>query len=100
MAPRRFLFRAAGAAAGPVSSRPVDAPARGHIHGAAAGANGPVVAGLFAGTIPQPISAATGCTAADDRQPVRKINADPSNYYLNLHNAGFAAGATRGQLFR
>jgi hypothetical protein len=39
----------------------IDAPTQGHVHGAAAGTNGPVVAGLFAGTVPQPVTAAANC---------------------------------------
>jgi hypothetical protein len=76
-------------------------PTLGHIHNAGFGAAGALVVPLFAATggLPPTISGVAG-TATADRQLVKKINQDPGDYYLNLHNTEFAAGALRGQLFR
>ena len=64
-----------------------------HIHFAAAGVAGPVVVGLAA-----PASgSSSGCaTVADDL--IKAIRQHPENYYVNVHNASFPAGALRGQL--
>ena len=64
-----------------------------HIHKAPAGTAGPVVVPL--GT---PASGASkGCTAAA-RSLIRDILANPGEYYVNVHNKDFPAGAVRGQL--
>lgn len=75
----------------------IGAPMAGHIHLGAAGVNGPVKVGFFAGALPDPLSAATGCVtgAAAD---VDAIVANPAGHYVNLHNAEFPGGAIRGQL--
>lgn len=66
-----------------------------HIHVAPAGSPGPVV-------IPMPPTSATGgsgCVTAD-RDLIVAILRNPSDYYFNVHNAEFGAGALRGQLTR
>jgi hypothetical protein len=65
-----------------------------HIHGGPAGAaGGPPVVRLAAPTSGQ----SQGCVAAP--QPlVDAIRADPSAYFVNIHNAEFPGGAIRGQL--
>jgi hypothetical protein len=66
-----------------------------HIHVAPAGSPGPVV-------IPTPPTSATGgsgCVTAD-RDLIVAILTNPSDYYFNVHNADFPAGALRGQLTR
>src|SRR6187397_628109 len=65
-----------------------------HIHKGAAGAAGPVVVPL--GT-PNTAGTASGC-AAVARTIVTAMLAAPASYYLNVHTAGFPAGAIRGQL--
>jgi hypothetical protein len=87
--------------------RDVGTPNRGHIHEAAAGANGPIVVPFF-----------DLQNAADNRDPrhedledgtfeacvpadqalLNRIAANPENFYVNLHNARFPGGAMRGQL--
>lgn len=64
-----------------------------HIHEAPAGSPGPVVVGLTAPTS----GTSRGCRAVA-RDLILEILADPSAYYVNVHNAPFPAGAVRGQL--
>jgi hypothetical protein len=64
-----------------------------HIHVAPVGEPGPVV-------IPTPPTSATGgsgCVSAD-RELIKEITKNPENYYFNVHNADFPAGALRAQL--
>ena len=73
-----------------------------HIHEAAAGANGPVVANLAA---PADGNAAdcltegeTGKFPGNPAGIVADILANPGDYYVNVHNAEYPNGAVRGQL--
>ncbi|MGW9207125.1 CHRD domain-containing protein [Embleya sp. NPDC055664] len=77
-------------------------PTLGHLHRAAAGANGDVVAPLFdakAG-LPQSVTGLAGTVEGIDPALVERINATPANYYTNLHTGEFPGGAVRGQLSR
>ena len=70
------------------------APATGaHIHEAPFGEAGPVVVGLE----PPTDGSSSGC-AKVDRALAKDILKDPANYYVNVHNAEYPAGALRGQL--
>jgi hypothetical protein len=80
-----------------VTAKDVAGTTAGHIHEAPAGEAGPIRVGLF-------MSASTdtkrrGCVDVDPAV-VREILADPSDYYVNVHNAEFPGGALRGQLGR
>jgi CHRD domain len=68
-----------------------------HIHKGAAGANGDIVVNFFAGESPLDASSKSGCVTAD-AEVVKRIAANPSNYYVNLHSPEFPKGAVRGQL--
>jgi CHRD domain len=77
-------------------------PTRGHIHFAAVGVAGPIVVPFFEslpGSLPDAMASARGCVAADPAL-IAQIRANPGNYYVNLHDATFPAGAIRGQLRR
>jgi hypothetical protein len=69
-------------------------PARAaHIHEAPVGAAGPVVVGLEA-----PTNGSSSACVTVTRQLARDIVRNPSDYYVNVHNAPFPGGALRGQL--
>lgn len=75
-------------------------PTLGHVHKAPAGANGDVVAPLFAADqgLPQSITGLAGTVEGIDRAIVTDIGAHPADYYTNVHTAEFPGGAVRGQL--
>ena len=63
-----------------------------HIHRAAAGSPGPVVVPLS-----PPVSGfSSGCVV--DPELIKEIRQTPSEFYVNVHNADYPAGALRGQL--
>lgn len=72
------------------------APARAaHIHEAPAGTAGPIVIGLAAPTG----GTSQGCVTVS-REFAKEFIKNPSDYYVNVHNAEFPRGAVRGQLGR
>jgi hypothetical protein len=76
----------------------ISVPHRGHIHKAPAGTNGAIVVDFFNVT-PGTQGPLTGCTTTPlTRALLQDIIQHPSQYYLNLHNEPFPAGAIRGQL--
>lgn len=76
----------------------ISAPTRAHIHQGEAGVNGGVVVFFFDTVIPNPIPVASeGCVDVD-KDTIKDIRQNPQNYYVNVHNADFPAGAIRGQL--
>ena len=64
-----------------------------HIHLGAVGVAGPVVVPLE----PPTDGTSSGC-AEVSRELALAILTSPSDYYVNVHNAEFPAGAVRGQL--
>jgi CHRD domain len=64
-----------------------------HIHEGAAGKSGPPKVPFD----PPKTGSAKGCKTAD-AAVIKDIMANPSNYYVNVHNATFPNGAIRGQL--
>jgi hypothetical protein len=70
------------------------APATGaHIHEAPPGKAGPVVVTLE----PPTDGSSSGCVQVG-RALAKDILKDPADYYVNVHNAKYEAGALRGQL--
>ena len=71
-----------------ITANDIDFPLTGaHIHVAPAGAPGPIVVDFSAQL------SGTGLVDAD----LAGVLANPTGYYINLHNAAFPAGAIRGQ---
>lgn len=71
-------------------------PARAaHIHEAPVSAPGPIVVELAAPTD----GSSSGCVTVS-RELALDILRNPEDYYVNVHNAPFPAGALRGQLAR
>lgn len=69
------------------------APARmAHIHEAPEGESGPVVQGLAAPTSGR----SSGCV--NNKELAVEILRNPEDYYVNVHNGEYPAGAVRGQL--
>lgn len=71
----------------------IGAPTASHIHQGAAGTSGPVFIGFNVNTL-------TNGTVAITQEAANAINANPSGFYVNVHNAEFPNGAIRGQLTR
>lgn len=66
-----------------------------HIHEAPAGVNGPVRVSL---TAPGANGRSSGCVFGVAAGIINGLTTTPANYYVNVHNAPFPAGALRGQL--
>lgn len=77
----------------------------GHLHKAAAGANGPVSVGIKTDQA-NPIALATGGTTITKTgltvppDVAQQIIDDPAGYYVNIHSAMHGGGLVRGQLSR
>lgn len=65
-----------------------------HIHEAPVGMAGPVVVAL---PTPDAGGSADGCVEVS-RNDIKDIMRRPNEYYVNIHNAEYPAGALRGQL--
>ncbi len=88
-----FLNTADGPFCYDVSVNGISPASAAHIHQGGADEAGPVVITLEAPSE----GSAEGCVEADPAL-VDAIEADPSGFYLNVHNADFPNGALRGQL--
>jgi hypothetical protein len=72
----------------------------GHIHKGAKGVAGEIKVPLFeeAAGLPADPGSAEGCVKGVKKKLIKKIGKRPQNYYVNVHNAVYPAGAIRGQL--
>jgi len=66
-----------------------------HVHFAVAGVAGPVRIPLA----PPTTGSSSGCVENVDKDLIKAIIQNPENYYVNVHNAIYPAGAVRGQLY-
>jgi CHRD domain len=73
-------------------------PTAAHVHAAKRNKNGPIVVPLTAPSTGDP-GASGGCKSIDSTLAAN-IQRHPSNYYVNVHDATYPAGAARGQLFK
>lgn len=78
-----------------LSWKDIETPTAAHIHIGARHVAGPVVIPLDVDGVPGPDM--SGCTTIS-AELASAISADPGNYYANVHNTTFPAGAVRGQL--
>ena len=73
----------------------ISAATAAHIHSAPAGQSGSVVVTL---TPPDASGFSSGTVSNLDPNLLKSIKENPANYYVNVHNADYPAGAVRGQL--
>ncbi|MFI1397746.1 CHRD domain-containing protein [Streptomyces sp. NPDC020681] len=77
----------------------IKAPSKGHLHKGKFGKNGDVVFDFFNRPVPDGIFAVSGKIEGQNPDVVKRVRANPLNYYSNIHTAEFPDGAVRGQLF-
>ncbi|MCF2525785.1 CHRD domain-containing protein, partial [Yinghuangia soli] len=72
-------------------------PTLGHVHQAAKGSNGDVVAPLFAAQqgLPQSLTGLAGTVEGVKPEVVKAIAQNPAGFYTNLHTAEFPGGGGR-----
>ncbi|WP_310533281.1 CHRD domain-containing protein [Novosphingobium sp.] len=73
----------------------IDAATGAHIHTGKAGVAGPVAVALEA-----PADGSSDACATITRDLAMALIKTPGDYYVNVHNAAFPAGAVRGQLVK
>lgn len=73
----------------------IDGSTAAHIHEAPRGQPGPIVVPLFSGA--SDATSRRGCVDANP-EVIEGLREDPTDYYVNVHNANFPAGAVCGQL--
>ena len=77
--------------------RGIDAPSAAHIHEGPPTVAGPVVIDFGVLIATSPAGQITGCVPVEPALAA-DVGQNPSDYYVNVHNAAFPGGAIRGQL--
>lgn len=77
-----------------ISLKRVGTVSAGHIHRGERGKAGPVVVALFGEATRRP----RGCVRNVAKATIRRIERNPGNFYVNVHNQRHPDGAVRGQL--
>ena len=70
-----------------------------HIHRAAAGVNGPVIATLYDGA-PPPFGPGDPIYGVVNLSPLDIVTLEAEGFYINVHTSDFPAGEIRGQITR
>jgi hypothetical protein len=78
-----------------LSWQDIEPPHAAHVHVGQRHVAGPIVISLDVDPLPE--GETFGCTTIE-ADLAAEISADPGNYYVNVHNTAFQAGAIRGQL--
>ena len=76
----------------------IAAPTAAHIHEGSKDEAGDIVVTLFQGALPGTIKGVNGCVGELSSELLDDIQRNPRQYYVNVHNEDFPAGALRGQL--
>lgn len=76
-----------------LTSSNIGTPTMAHIHAGKAGVAGPPVVTLMG-------NAPTETCMDVDKETAQKIVSGAGDFYVNIHNADFRAGAVRGQLMK
>lgn len=80
----------------------IRAPFMAHIHRGEEGVAGPIRVVLFMQPNETPldntITGVDGCARDVETALIERIASNPSNFYVNIHNKPYPAGAIRGQL--
>jgi hypothetical protein len=77
--------------------RNIDAPTGAHIHEGPPDVAGPIVIDFTGLIATSPAGQIKGCVAVDPAL-AQDVADNPGDYYVNVHNVAFPAGAIRGQL--
>ena len=80
-----------------LKTQAIEAPMAAHIHFGDAGTAGPVVVDLRIDMATSRGNRLSYCANADEAVAAA-IRLNPADYYVNVHNATYPAGAIRGQL--
>ncbi len=77
--------------------RNIDPPTGAHIHDAPPGVVGPIVIDFTGLIATSPAGRISGCVAVDPAL-AQDVAQNAAEFYVNVHNVAFPAGAIRGQL--
>jgi hypothetical protein len=92
------IYEEHGQACFTLTWRNIGAPTAAHIHKGVRGKNGPVVHTFYSGRPITDSRRLERCTSDYDADLAAAVLANPSDYYVNVHNREYPDGAIRGQL--